>query len=101
MLAERRGLSNFNLPSNSCLATRIFENISITERALHTIGLAEKFLHDRGYLGCRVRVRDSSVIVEVREGDIAAFMEQANRTEVQAYFHSLQLGPVGLSLKGR
>ena len=100
-LAERRGLSNHDLPSNSCLATRIGTNMPITERVLQIIALAEKYLHDRGYLGCRVRILHDSVIVEVQEKDIAAFMEQANRTAVQAYFHSLQLGPVGLSLNGR
>lgn len=100
-LAERRGLSNHDLPANSCLATRIWTNMPITERTLQTIALAEKYLHDRGYLGCRVRIRPASAIVEVQEQDIAAFMEQANRIAVQAYFHSLQLGPVGLSLNGR
>lgn len=100
-LAERRGLSNHDLPSNSCLATRICTNMPITERALRTIALAEKYLHDRGYLGCRVRIRHASAMVEVREKDMAAFMEQANRIAVQAYFHSLRLGPVGLSLIGR
>jgi uncharacterized protein len=101
LLAERFGLSNYNLPSNSCLATRIPENTPITAITLRVIAVAEEFLHDRGYLGCRVRVQPSSVIVEVRERDVAAFMEQANRVEVQTYFHSLQLGPVALSLKGR
>lgn len=100
-LAARRGLSNHDLPSNSCLATRICTNMPITERALQIIALAENYLHDRGYLGCRVRIRHDSVIVEVQEKDLADFMEQANRTAVQAYFHSLQLGPVELSLNGR
>jgi uncharacterized protein len=100
-LAERRGLSNHDLPSNSCLATRIRTTMPITERALRIIAVAEKYIHDRGYLGCRVRILQDSIMVEVREQDIAAFMEQANRTAVQAYFDSLRLGPVGVSLSGR
>lgn len=100
-LAQERGLSNYDLPSNSCLATRICTSMPITERALRIIAFAEKYLHDRGYLGCRVRLRQDSVIIEVREKDIAAFMAQENRAAVQAYFHSLRLGPVGVSLNGR
>ncbi len=100
-IAERRGLSNHALPSNSCLATRIGTNTPITERALHLVARAEKYLHDRGYFGCRVRILPDSVLLELEEKDMAAFMDQANRTAVQAYFHSLRLGPVGLSLRGR
>lgn len=99
--AEKFGLSNYDLPSNSCLATRISHNTPIAEKTLRVIELAEKFLHNHGFLGCRVRVQYFSTIVEVQEQDVIAFVEPANRTRVQSYFHSLQLAPVVLSLKGR
>lgn len=101
MLAQKIGLSNFDLPSNSCLATRIPENIPIAEKTLRVVELAEEFLHSYRFLGCRVRVQRVSTIVEVQEKDIAAFMDPLIRAEVQSYFLDLQLAPVVLSLKGR
>jgi pyridinium-3,5-biscarboxylic acid mononucleotide sulfurtransferase len=100
-LAQKFGLSNFDLPSNSCLATRIPENQPITETTLRLIELAEDFLHSHGFSGCRVRVEHSYTIVEVQEKDIAAFIHPTNRTRLELYFHSLQLAQVVLSLQGR
>jgi len=100
-LAEKFGLSNHDLPSNSCLATRIPHNTPITEKTLRVIESAEVFLHNHGFIGCRVRVQHLCTIIEVQEQDVIAFMEPANRTRVQLYFHDLQLAPVALSLKGR
>lgn len=100
-LAEKIGLSNFDLPSNSCLATRIQQDKPIAEKTLRTIEIAEQFLHKRGFQGCRVKVGDTSLVVEVQEKDLAAFVEGGNRAAVQSYFQSLQIGPVLLSLAGR
>lgn len=99
--AEKIGLSNFDLPANSCLATRIQQGKPIAEKTLRTIEMAERFLHTRGFQGCRVRVGDTSLVVEVREKDFAAFVEGGNRAAVQSYFQSLQMGPVMLGLAGR
>ncbi len=100
-LAQKFGLSNFNLPSNSCLATRIPENNPITDKTLRVVELAEEFLHSHGFLGCRVRVQPACTIVEVQEKDVAAFMDTVTRAKVQSYFLYLQLAPVVLSLTGR
>ena len=100
-LAKKFALSNHDLHSNSCLATRISHNIPIVEKTLRVIELAEHFLHNLGFLGCRVRVQRFCAILEVQEKDLVAFVEQTNRAQVQAYFHSLCLGPIVLSLKGR
>lgn len=100
-IAHQAGLTNFALPSNSCLATRIQHGEPITEKALRVIEVAEKFLSDRGFSGCRVRPRDNFIIIEVSEKDIAAFVERGNRAAVQEYFQSLQRGPIMLNLTGR
>ena len=100
-VAENIGLSNFDLPANSCLATRIQQDNPIAEKTLRTIEMAEQFLHKRGFQGCRVRVGDTSLVVEVQEKDFGAFVEGSNRAAVQSYLQSLQIGPVMLSLAGR
>ena len=100
-LAEKVGLSNYNLPSNSCLATRIKHNTPITEKELRVVETAEQFLHAKGFYGCRVRIGDHFVIVEVQGKDMGLLVEDGNREAVQTYFQSLGLGPVVLSLAGR
>jgi pyridinium-3,5-biscarboxylic acid mononucleotide sulfurtransferase len=100
-LAQKFGLSNYNLSSNSCLATRIPENIPISQDLLRRIESAEQFLHTRGFSGCRVRPHPLFTIVEVLKDDFNAFVAPLNREQVQAHFFGLQLAPVALSLKGR
>jgi pyridinium-3,5-biscarboxylic acid mononucleotide sulfurtransferase len=100
-LAQRFGLSNFDMPSNSCLATRVPQGQAITEKILGVIDQAENFLHIKGFAGCRVRVGHFSTIVEVREDDIVAFMNLQNRREVRVYFKDLLLPQVVLNLEGR
>lgn len=101
LIAQKEGLANYALPSNSCLATRIQHGRPITEKSLRTIENAEYFLHERGFLGCRVRLRDAFFLIEVQEKDFAAFVEGSNRTAVNTYFQSLQAGPFMLNLTGR
>ncbi|MBU1566740.1 MAG: ATP-dependent sacrificial sulfur transferase LarE [Proteobacteria bacterium] len=100
-LARKFSLSNFDLPSNSCLATRIPENSPITEMTLRVVELAEEFLHNLGFWGCRVRVQQACTIVEVQKKDIAVFVEPQTREKVRLRFLELQLAPVVLSLDGR
>ncbi|MFH0783697.1 MAG: ATP-dependent sacrificial sulfur transferase LarE [Pseudomonadota bacterium] len=100
-LAKKFGLSNYNLPSNSCLATRIPENTPVSEETLLVIASAEEYLKKNGFLGCRVRVHDSYTIVEVQEKDIEAFSNKSNRENVLSFFLALQLAPVVLNLAGR
>lgn len=101
LIAQKEGLANYALPSNSCLATRIQHGRPIAEETLRTIENAEHFLHERGFLGCRVRLRDAFFLIEVQEKDLAAFVEGSNRTAVKTYFKSLQDWPVMLNLTGR
>lgn len=101
LIGRKEGLANYSLPSNSCLATRIQHGRPITEKTLRTIESAEHFLHERGFLGCRVRLRDAFFLIEVQEKDFSAFVASSNRTAVKTYFQPLQAGPVMLSLAGR
>jgi pyridinium-3,5-biscarboxylic acid mononucleotide sulfurtransferase len=100
-LAQNFGLSNYNMPSNSCLATRIPVNIPISQQLLRTIESAEHFLQTLGFSGCRVRPYPVCTIVEVRVNDFNAFIAPIIREQVQSHFLGLQLAPVVLSLKGR
>lgn len=100
-VARQKGLSNYNLPSNSCLATRIQPGVTITERQLRVIEQAEQFLHTLGYQGCRVRLFKPFVIIELQKDDLERFMQSTPRNTVQEYFRALGCGSPMLSIEGR
>ena len=54
-LSKQAGLSTFDKPSYSCLATRIPEGTTITVRLLEKIERAEEKLYEMGYTDLRVR----------------------------------------------
>ncbi len=100
-LAKGFGLTNFDLPSNSCLATRIQKDKLIDVETLGLIGDAEHFLQGLGFNGCRVRVLEFLTLVEVQRKDLEAFVESKNRVQIEHYFKTLGLAKVVLSLEGR
>lgn len=100
-LLKARNLSNFSLPSNSCLATRVQKNREIERGKLRFIEQAEHFLHTCGFHGCRVRPEDSRIIVEIQRDQMESFVEGKTRDRVLRYFHELGHDSVLLNLVGR
>ena len=100
-LAREFGLTNFDLPSNSCLATRIQKDKLIDVETLGLIGDAEHFLQGLGFNGCRVRILEFLTLVEVQTKDLEAFVEFKNRVQIEKYFKTLGYARVVLSLEGR
>jgi len=101
LLAKNYSLSNHNLPSNSCLATRVQENMTITEQKLRAIEAAEDFLNERGFQGCRVKLYNEITMIEVLTKDIELSVCDANRIQLLHFFRNLELNPVVLSMDGR
>ncbi len=66
-LSRAAGLPTWNLPSNSCLATRIPCGTPITRDALVRVSSAEEDLGNIGLSGIRVRDRGSSAVLELPE----------------------------------
>lgn len=100
-LAQSFGLPHYNLPSNSCLATRIKPLSPIQKENLERVAQLEKKLHQRGIYGCRVRPHEDHVIVELREQDFPGFIRKHNRAEFLKYCQGLGFYKVLLDLKGR
>jgi pyridinium-3,5-biscarboxylic acid mononucleotide sulfurtransferase len=94
------GLVNYDLPSDSCLATRI-ATLPIKIELLKLADDAEHFLHERGFIGCRVRLGEERTVIEVRQGDFERFAQQTNRLIVLKYFQAIGLSPVVLDFNGR
>ncbi|MCP3889146.1 MAG: ATP-dependent sacrificial sulfur transferase LarE [Desulfobulbaceae bacterium] len=100
-LAKERGLSNYSLPSNSCLATRIAGGQPVTEKSLRLIEQAEEQLEQLGFVGNRVRLIGDYVIIEVLENDVASVIDSPTRELIVDALYSLGFLNVSLSLKGR
>lgn len=99
--AKKAGLPNHDLPSDSCLATRIAVGKRIDHSELIKIENGESFLRDLGFSGCRVKPSDGCVHITIREGDIMRFSIDTNRRSVQKGMLDLGLGPVYLAIIGR
>jgi len=69
-LAKIMGLSNYNLPSTTCLASRIPYGKSITRQNLTQVEQAESFLYSLGVKQSRVRHYGETARIEVFERDI-------------------------------
>jgi len=100
-LARLLGLKNHDLPSNSCLATRISRHTRITRKRLEVVDQAELILKRLGFAGCRVRPSGDQVVIEVQEQDISRIVQQGPRDEIVRKFKSLGFLDLRLNLAGR
>ena len=69
MLSKELGLSTWDKPSLSCLATRVSYANPITAKRLEKIGLAEKILRLNGFHEFRVRDHNNLARIELSEAD--------------------------------
>jgi uncharacterized protein len=100
-LSRALGLPTWDRHSASCLATRIPANTPITVADLELVDKAERFLHQRGYYGCRVRLADGTCYLELAAGDIARMASGGDFVAVRDYLYSLGAGKVFLDLLER
>ncbi len=100
-LAGKLGLTNWNQPSNSCLATRIPVHQQITSILLGHIAQAEEFLQKKGFIGCRVRPGQDTVEVQVMTHDLERFLAESSRLEITKHLATIGFSNVFLDSKGR
>ncbi len=101
LVSARLHLENAQLPSNSCLATRLEYDTLIEEDILPVIERLEMFLEERGFPGCRVRPRRKMVIIEISESHFDRISDTSVRTEIITYFRDNNYETVVLDLRGR
>ena len=100
-LAKKLGLTNWNQPSNSCLATRIPTHQQITKVLLERIAQAEAFLREKGFIGCRVRPGQNTVEVQVMTNDLGRFSAELLRPGITQHLITLGFDNIFLDPKGR
>ncbi len=97
-IAEALGLSNHDLPSTTCLASRIPYGEVITKTKLERIEGGESFLHDLGVN--QVRVRNYNEIARIEVDDHQIEIVVRNRREIMKKFKELGFTYVSLDLEG-
>lgn len=65
-LSKEAGLPTWDMPSDSCLATRIQAGTLITKELLERTEKAESILSEFGFVDFRIRTKDSGAVLEVR-----------------------------------
>lgn len=99
-LARYLGLSNWDRPSNACLASRIPYGEEITLERLMRISRAEEMLIQLGF--DQLRVRDHGVVarIEIADHDLARVLEEDVRGTVVAVCKEAGYKYVTLDLQG-
>jgi pyridinium-3,5-biscarboxylic acid mononucleotide sulfurtransferase len=100
-IAKVLGIVNYDLPSNSCLATRITTNVILRKEMLKLIDDAEHFLHGMGFINCRVRTSPEHTVVEVQKKDIEQCAQQTNWHIIAQHLREIGLVDPILDGKGR
>ncbi len=77
-IAENLGLSSYNRPSSTCLATRIPVDVRITVEELGKIEKAEEFLRDLGVRDLRVRCHGALATIEADTEYLPILSEKYN-----------------------
>ncbi len=100
-LARQRGLRNHDLPSESCLATRIPTHTRIHQSLLTKIEQVESILNGYGFKGCRVRLFTDRVVFELQNSDFKQLADQKLRKKIYTQIGKLGIQTVHLDLLGR
>ncbi len=101
ILARDHGLACWDLPSESCLATRVKTGSLINSKILGMIARAEKMLADLDFHGCRVASDGKDAFIALVSGDLDRFCQGVYWPEIEKSLVSLGFGKVFLDLYGR
>ncbi|MCA1792587.1 MAG: ATP-dependent sacrificial sulfur transferase LarE [Desulfobacteraceae bacterium] len=96
--SKQMGLATWDLPSQSCLATRIPFGTVITEQALHRIGQAEIFIKSLGFAHVRVRCHGRLARIETDDRSMVSMMQL--RQQISAGLKKFGFTFVSLDMDG-
>jgi uncharacterized protein len=99
--ARDLGLGEFIRPSNSCLATRIGENIPITEKILSMVQKAEEYLRGMGFTMVRVRYHEPGIArIEIPSSEILNILEGERARTVSRTLRQIGFNRVSVDIDG-
>lgn len=98
--ARRRGLPNWDQPSDACLASRVAHGEPVTRELLDQIESAETVLLERGFRRVRVRVRRGSARIEVAPNEVARLSAEPLAGQVRRELARLGFSDVAFDPRG-
>jgi pyridinium-3,5-biscarboxylic acid mononucleotide sulfurtransferase len=98
LVAKDTGCSCFDVPIQSCLATRFPYGVKITESTLKTVRKAEDFLKHLGFENTRARYNGDAVRIEVAPDDMELILQK--KSEIVSGMKKLGFIYVSLDLQG-
>ncbi|MBX9771467.1 MAG: ATP-dependent sacrificial sulfur transferase LarE [Candidatus Obscuribacterales bacterium] len=100
-LARKANLPSWDRPQMACLSSRVATFESITPAKLRLVDRAESFIRSLGFNQVRVRLKDSSAIVEVGEAEVQALVSDRELvSSVEMHLKSLGFTDVQIDEKG-
>lgn len=93
-LSKEAGLWTWNLPSNSCLATRIPFGTELTDECLCTVEETENMLHELGFHEIRARSLGIKVRLEVTDEEQDLLNDRRKEVEniLLAHYSEIEFG---------
>lgn len=104
MASKQMGLDTWELPSASCLASRIPHDLEVTATRIEEIASWESGLESLGFQGCRARMGSESksiVFIQVAHQDMDMLTSQDMRLAVIRFFRNRGVKRVYFDLEGR
>ncbi len=101
-LSRALGLTTWDRPSASCLATRLKPGLAITGHRLETVARCEAYLHERGFHNCRLRLSENhQARLELSSGDLEGFCRESVRQGFLNFCESQGIKKLFLDLSER
>lgn len=100
-LSRELGLSTWDRPSSSCLATRICSGMTITSEKILLVAQGEEYLIAQGFLGCRLRLYPDRTVLELAQGDMERLIKTEARNTILQYVENLGLPKILLDPQER
>lgn len=95
------GLSNWDRPSASCLATRVPAGCELTGELISLVEQCESHVHSLGYRGFRVRLAQDEALIEIDPGDLPRLVSGQDRESILLFFTTRGIGRISVDLRGR
>jgi uncharacterized protein len=100
MASREMGLETWDMPSQSCLATRIPYGEKLTRVKLQQINDAEAALQQLGFTGVRVRYHGDLARIECKLEDIEKISSSAYRKKITEALHAVGFKFISVDLEG-
>ena len=100
LLLKEYGLDIWDKPAYACLLTRIPHDVCFDSSMLHVIEKAERYIHQRGLPGTRVRLHDDTARIEIPPKLLDGMIDKEIRSDFVSCLKELGIRYVTLDLEG-